>query len=108
MAQGNIPQQDWRPIPDPTVLTDAAIVRATDQFHREMDALREFLIERISVNVLARDAALSAIKATIDARLDGMDIAATARIRLFELVPEQIRNEVDHLRQLHEIKFDSI
>jgi hypothetical protein len=100
--------QDWRPIPDPTALTDAAIERATQQFRRELDALRELLEDRIISQIHAREMTLTAIRETFEARLAGMDTAAVGRIKVSDMIPAQIREEVGHLRRLHEIRFDSI
>jgi hypothetical protein len=44
---GQAPGGGWVPIPDPTVLTDAAISRATEVFRREIRAVRETLETRI-------------------------------------------------------------
>ena len=64
-------QQDWRPRPDPTVLT-------TEQLRRELSSLREI----------------------IEARLDGSDRATKLLSETVNRTPTQIQTEIAHLREL--------
>ena len=70
---------DWRPIPDPTVLT-------TEQLRRELAGLREI----------------------IEARLDAMDVATRLLSETVNRTPTEIQSEIAHLRELSWERFDSI
>jgi hypothetical protein len=72
-------QRDVRPVPDPTVLT-------TEQLRRELGSLREIL----------------------QARLDGMDRAQELLNGDMRRVPSETDKQVQHLRELHETKFDGV
>lgn len=69
---GQTPGGGWVPIPDPTALTTEAVGWATEQFQREIAALRE---------LHAKD--MSWAKETVEARMAGMD---QDRARLWEAV----------------------
>jgi hypothetical protein len=62
---------DWRPVPDPTVLTTAQLLR-------EQTALREL----------------------IETRLDGMDTATTLLSETVNRTPTIIQTEIAHVREL--------
>jgi hypothetical protein len=88
-APGSDPREQpgfWTPRPDPTVLTTDAVERATAQFRREMQQLREL----------------------IETRLDCADAALANHLREMETVRHQIEEKITHLRELAEEKFDSI
>src|SRR5579863_5690098 len=70
---------DWRPIPDPTVLT-------TEQLRRELSALREILT----------------------ARLDGMDRATVLLDETVNRTPTIIQTEISHVRELMQEKFAGV
>jgi hypothetical protein len=50
-----MPGGGWVPVPDPTELTTEAVERATEQFRRELGALREILETRLEGNDQQRD-----------------------------------------------------
>ena len=81
---------DIRPVPDPTVLTTAAILR-------EMQSLREILEGRIDGH---RD--------LFNARIDGMDKAITLLQVITDRQPADVDRKVESLQKLHEEKFGSI
>jgi hypothetical protein len=88
-APGSDPREQpgfWTPRPDPTVLTTDAVERATAQFRREIQQLREL----------------------IETRLDCADAALANHLREMEAVRRQIEEKITHLRELAEEKFDSI
>jgi hypothetical protein len=82
-------RQDWRPVPDPTKLTTDAVNAVTEQYRRDMEALRELLQARLTAmdkatELLAAtvgkvpsetDKSISAMKELIDTRLKAMDKA---------------------------------
>jgi hypothetical protein len=70
--------QDWRPIPDPTILT-------TEQLRRELAALREILT----------------------ARLDGMDKATQLLDETVNRTPTEIQIQIMHLKELLEARFEA-
>jgi len=49
------PGGGWVPVPDPTKLTDEAIERATVQYRRDLDGLREIIETRLAGNDEARE-----------------------------------------------------
>jgi hypothetical protein len=69
----------WRPVPDPTTLTNELVSKA-------VAALREI----------------------IETRLNANDKAVKLLETRQELIPQQIKDEVAHLRQLHDEKFSAI
>jgi hypothetical protein len=80
---------DWRPVPDPTKLTTDAVNAVTEQYRRDMEALRELIQTRLSAmdkatELLAAtvgrvpsetDKSISSMKELIDTRLKAMDKA---------------------------------
>lgn len=72
-------QRDWRPIPDPTLLTTA-------QLRQELGTLREI----------------------IEARLDAMDTATKLLSETVNRTPTEIQKEIGHLRELAWERFESI
>ena len=81
------PYTELIPRPDPTRLTTEAVERATEVFRREITALREL-----------HDKDMSAFRATVEARLGGMD---QDRGRIWERVremPAQYDTASDHFR----------
>jgi len=75
-----------RPVPDPTVLTDQAIVKADK-------ALRDWVMGQLEVR---------------DERLRGIDEATRLRLAGVESIPTQIESEVRNLERLHDEKFHSV
>ena len=71
MTDGAPRAGDWRPVPDPTVLTTAQLLR-------EQTALREL----------------------IETRLDGMDTATTLLSETVNRTPTIIQTEIAHVREL--------
>lgn len=71
MTDGAPRAGDWRPVPDPTVLTTAQLLR-------EQAALREL----------------------IETRLDGMDTATTLLSETVNRTPTIIQTEIAHVREL--------
>jgi len=81
------PYTELIPRPDPTRLTTEAVERATEVFRREITALREL-----------HDKDMAAFRATVEARLGGMD---QDRGRIWERVremPAQYDTASDHFR----------
>jgi hypothetical protein len=72
-------ERDWRPIPDPTLLT-------TQQLLRELAALRELVFTRI----------------------DGMDRATALLSETVNRTPTVIQTEITHVRELVEERFNGI
>lgn len=77
---------DWRPIPDPTELTDAAIVKS-------ISAQRDYIDAQLAIR---------------DERLRGIDEATVLRAAWIDSLPSRIDEKVGHLKNLHEEKFTSI
>ena len=75
-----------RPVPDPTVLTDAAIAKA-------VDALTDYVNGQMAVR---------------DERLRGIDEATKLRLSTLVDYSPEIDTKVTHLEQLHDEKFDSV
>src|SRR5579859_1583848 len=71
--------RDWRPVPDPTVLTTAQLLR-------ELAALRELVF----------------------IRLDGMDKATTLLSETVNRTPTVIQTEISHVRELIDERFDGV
>lgn len=80
------PGGGWVPVPDPTTLTTEAVEKATTQYRRELDQLREL----------------------IEARLDSMDRAAEAHLKDMGQLRRQIEEKIIHLGELCEEKFTGI
>ena len=74
-----------RPIPDPTLLTDKAIDRATEAIHQYIDG-------QLAVR---------------DERLSGIDEATRLRLVAVETVPSQIDEKVGHLADLTTERFNA-
>ena len=74
------------PIPDPTLLSTAAIKQAVETVTTYIDGKVDVLI----------------------ARLDGDEKAAALRLHALEEVPGRIREEVSHLETLHDQKFAQV
>src|SRR6185503_2831523 len=72
-------EHNWRPIPDPTVLT-------TQQLQREVAALKEIIFTRLDAN----DKAVQLLHEDVTR------------------VPTDTDKQIAHLKELHEEKFDSI
>ncbi|HXJ26379.1 MAG TPA: hypothetical protein VNH17_11790 [Streptosporangiaceae bacterium] len=70
---------DWRPVPDPTLLTTAQLLR-------ELGALREL----------------------IEARLNGMDRATALLSETVNRTPTVIQTEISHVRELIDERFGGI
>ena len=70
---------DWRPVPDPTLLTTAQLLR-------ELGALREL----------------------IETRLDGMDRATALLSETVNRTPTVIQTEISHVRELTDERFAGI
>ena len=74
------PQPDWRPVPDPTELTTAAVNQVTTQYRRDVSALREL----------------------IETRLDAMDKAVTEAKGVSARVRSEMAEQIAHLRELND------
>lgn len=101
-------QQNLTPIPDPTTLTDTAISRATEQFRRELDGLRELLAERIQTEIESRDQSVAALRDLFTRRMDDLDQQIARRFGLADQLPGQIAEsrkvEMLALRELIEAR----
>ena len=84
------PGGGWVPVPDPTALTTA-------QLRRELATLRELVEAQIQTQ-----------SAAVTARLDAMDEANGIRLDSMREVPGVIREQITHLKELHEERFGSI
>ena len=84
------PGGGWVPVPDPTALTTA-------QLRRELATLRELV-----------EAQISTASAALTARLDAMDEANGLRLDGMREVPAVIREQIAHLKELHDERFSSI
>jgi hypothetical protein len=82
----DLSQDNWKPVPDPTVLS-------TQQVLRENYWLRELLQAKIE---------------SIVQRLDGMDKAIELLARRADRVPSEVDLKVDGLKDLHNERFESI
>ncbi len=102
------PQADWRPVPDPTELTDKAIARATSEFRRELDNLDRQLSERIDMSIKSRDAMISSMREVTDTRLGAMDHAADLLERQMNHTPSAIQTAVDNMNAVYNEKFRSL
>lgn len=81
---------DLRPIPDPTELTTAAILR-------ELAALREVL-----------EAQITGQREFFVARIDGMDKAISLLQVITDRQPSDVDKKITNLQRLHEEKFGSV
>jgi len=72
-------ERNWRPIPDPTILT-------TQQLQREISALKEIIFTR----------------------LDAMDKAMVVFSDAITRTPTDVDKQIAHLKELHQEKFESI
>ncbi len=77
---------DWRPVPDPTTLTDAAILKA-------ISAQRDYIDAQLAIR---------------DERLTGMDKATDLRLHTIEQMPARIDEKVGHLGNLVNERFASV
>ena len=64
------PDGSWIPIPDPTILTTEAVDRATAQYRRELNTLRELLVARMDGMDSARQQYLGLLDARHTALAD--------------------------------------
>lgn len=76
----------WRPVPDPTELTDRAIARAEK-------SLTSYIDGQLAIR---------------DERLAGIDRATELRLGGIEGIPTSIREQVEHLERLHDERFRSV
>jgi hypothetical protein len=79
MSDPRDPRLDWRPVPDPTLLTTA-------QLRQELGALREIL----------------------EARLNAMDLATRLLDATVNRTPTIIQTEIAHVRELDAERFASV
>ena len=106
----------WVPVPDPTILTTEAVSRVTDQFERELGALRELLETRLSA--MDRATELLSVRLTelsetldrrsadrernlqelIEQRLSGMDRAAVLLAEQVDNIPVEAAAARDRVR----------
>ena len=84
------PGGGWVPVPDPTALTTA-------QLRRELATLRELV-----------EAQISTASTALTARLNAMDEANELRLDAMREVPATIREQIDHLKDLHDERFSSV
>ena len=84
------PGGGWVPVPDPTE-------RTTRELRRELATQREIV-----------EAQMQSFVDAMRARLDAMDVANELRLAEFRLLPAAIREQVSHLKALHDEKFASI
>ena len=84
------PGGGWVPVPDPTE-------RTTRELRRELATQREIV-----------EAQMQSFVDAMRARLDAMDVANELRLAEFRLLPAAIREQVSHLKSLHDEKFGSI
>lgn len=83
-------ERDWRPIPDPTLLT-------TELLRREINVLEEKL-----------DVKINGMHESIVTRLDSMDKAQSLFDSNLNRVPTDTDKQISHLKSLHDEKFVSI
>ena len=83
--QQNVPGSGWTPVPDPTLLTNAAIEAVTTQFRREITQLRQLL----------------------ETRLDGYDAATHEQKDVAGRVRGEIEEKIAHLRELTSTQLES-
>jgi hypothetical protein len=100
--------QTWTPVPYPTALTDAAIGRATEQFRRELDALREVLSQRIGQGIEARDVGIANLRETIGARLDAMDRATQVLEQTVNRTPTLLQTAIANVKEVYDERFLSL
>jgi hypothetical protein len=79
-----------KPDPDPTVLTTQGLIRESDHIRELTDAIAE------------------GMKQTFETRLNGMDKAIVLVRESNQQVPELISAAITHLREVHQVKFESI
>jgi hypothetical protein len=79
-------QQDWRPIPDPTVLTTEALTRG-------LQAERDYVHGQVSI---------------LEERLRGMDRANELLNETVNRVPTALQTAIAHERELHDQKFKAV
>lgn len=87
---GSAGAPDFRPIPDPTLLT-------TQQLLREVAAVRELLTSIIK-----------ALEDKLETRIDGMDRALDLIQSKADKVPSEVDMKVGNLEKLHETRFTAI
>lgn len=95
---------EFRPTPDPTVLT-------TEALHREISGLRQIMEARLECqdeNLSHVEKQINGSKEIIETRLEGMDKAIQLLQAGADRYPSLVRAEVEHLQKLHEEKFGSI
>jgi hypothetical protein len=125
-GSGWTPPSDWRPIPDPTALTTAAVDQATAEYRRALASLRELLETRLSAmdkatELLAAtvgrvpsemDKAISGMKELIDTRLKAMDQAnellATGVTKDLNSLQEILTGEVSKVQAVSIERYENI
>lgn len=116
----------WRPVPDPTALTTAAVNQATEVYRRDLLAMRDLLETRLramdkATELLAAtvgkvpsetDKAISAMKELIDTRLRAMDKAnellATGMSGDLNRLREILTGEIENVRSVSLEKFAAV
>jgi hypothetical protein len=91
------PAREWIPIPDPTALTSAAVTAATDQWRRELEAVRDTIGHQIDT-----------VNGTLTARLDASDTAAALRLQALHDVRPQTERLIAHQRELIDERFRGV
>ena len=88
------PDGSWIPIPDPTILTTEAVDRATAQYRRELNTLRELMESRMSAMDGARQQYLEMLaegRAALAARVEAVrDIADRDRENLQQQLDQRM------------------
>lgn len=85
-AQQQSSHGDWRPIPDPTILT-------TEAQDRGLRAARDYVDGQVQI---------------LKQRLEGIDRATKLLNETVNRTPTQIQTEIAHVRELDDVKFESI
>ena len=90
-------QPDSRPNPDPTVLTTELLERMKDVLIREIMTSQELA-----------EAKLFGVEHMLETRIDGVDKAIIQIQQRAERLQANLQIEVEHLKKLHQEKFDYI
>lgn len=99
---------DWVPVPDPTVLTNAAVLAVKSDLRREIEASAILANERWSAHSEQHHEQLEALRAASEALRDRLEMAEESRRQLQQQDMVTNQRAIDELKRTVEKRFDGV